>query len=83
MAGKKPGTNLAKLKEVPTGPQYKTLTGAPSTLEACPYLRDGEPHVFVVLAYAPGAVLQSLCQHCLLLVSLQIAPDPTSVEKQN
>ena len=60
-----------------TEAQYKTVTGTPTSAERCVY-RDG-PHVYIVLAYAPGQVLQVLCQHCLLLASYSLgetAPVP-------
>jgi hypothetical protein len=55
--------------------QLKTLAGAAATMDVCPYSRDGDqPHTFVVLAYAPGRVLQMVCQHCTLLTSFFITP---------
>ena len=55
-------------------PEYHTtLTGAEATFDVCPYSRDGDsPHTFITLAYAPGSVLQMVCQHCCLLTSFFI-----------
>lgn len=63
-------TSKTDLSEVPTGPAYKTLTGESVSIDAC---FTGEPHVFLVLAYAPGEVLQTVCQHCLLLTSFGLS----------
>jgi hypothetical protein len=46
--------------------ELKTLVGVPATFDRCPYLDTG-PHTFIVLFYAPGQVLQMICQHCLML----------------
>lgn len=53
----------------------KTLAGEETTMEYCPYGDGDKPHVFIVLAYAPGKVLQVLCQHCVLLSSFFITPE--------
>lgn len=68
----KPGTNVAAT--APGRPQeLSTLDGTKTTLARCPYLIDDQPHVFIVLAYAPGQVLQVTCQHCLLLTSFKLS----------
>ena len=55
--------------------QLTTLAGVEVEIDVCPYSRDGDqPHTFIVLAYAPGRVVQMVCQHCTLLTSFFITP---------
>jgi hypothetical protein len=70
---------------VETENEIRTLTGEPATMDKCPYPVGAtfhDPHVFIVLAYAPGQALQVLCQHCLLLSSMTLGPDPAPAGQQ-